>query len=222
MTAAIRVVVADDHPLFRDGLTAALSGVQTVVVVSQAASIDELLSPTLLDDVDVLLLDVSFPDGNGIETLPRLLASHCGLAVLVLTSSDAADTVRAALRAGARGYLVKGTSGDDVVRAVAAAASGQTVLGGAAAAAVVTALDTTDAVDGPLDRLAPRDRELLELVARGLSTEAVAHRMSITPKTVRNQLSRLYAALGVDSRAAAVAVARDLGLGLGSTGRDAR
>ncbi len=212
MTAPVRVVIADDHPLFREGLAAAL-GRAGAVVTGQSASVDELLAPGLLDDADVLLLDVSFPDGNGINTLPRLLETHPTLAVLVLTSSDSPETVRAALRAGARGYLVKGTGGDDVARAVAAAAAGQTVLGGAVAAAVIGALDPAGRGDPRLEPLAARDRELLELVAQGLGTDAMARRLSVTPKTVRNQLVRIYSALGVDNRAAAVAAARDLGLG---------
>ena len=214
MTArVVRVVVADDHPLFREGLVVALTRRDTTAVVGEAGTVAELLAPGFLDGADVLLLDVSFPDGNGIEALPRLLKARPDLAVLVLTSSESPETVRAALRVGARGYLVKGTGGDEVAHAVESAARGQTVLGGAAADAVLSVLDRTGTGDERLDRLAPRDRELLELVARGLGTDAVAHRMSVSPKTVRNQLSRIYAVLGVDNRAAAVAAARDLGLG---------
>ncbi len=217
--ARVRVVIADDHPLLRNGLTAALTA-SGADVLGEVETLAELAASTVLDDADVLLLDVSFPDGNGIAALPQLVAAHPALAVLVLTSSDTPETVRAALRAGARGYLVKGTSGDEVCRAVAAAASGQTVLGEAAARAVVGALEPSPRARGPLDALAPRDQELLELLARGFGTDAIAVRMSITPKTVRNQLSRIYSVLGVEHRAAAVAAARDLGLG--GTGLEAR
>lgn len=209
----ITVLLVDDHPLLRDGVRGALERDPQLAVVAEAGTVAECVPAAAEHQPDVVLLDLSLPDGSGLTALPALHDVAPDAAVLVLTSSGDQETVRAALRAGARGYVVKGAAGDQLVAAVRAAARGQLVLDPEVADAVLAPLRTGPPPTEPFPELSPREREVLALLARGHGTDAIARALFLSPKTVRNHLSHTYAVLGVADRAQAVAVARDRGLG---------
>jgi len=211
---ALRVVVADDHPVFRDGLAMILRerGIEVVAEVSDGQG---ALEAAAAHQVDVVLMDLTMPGLGGIEATRQLVAGHPAVAVLVLTMSEDDDSLFAALRAGAHGYLLKEAAADDIARAVVTVARGETVLGARVSTRVL------DAVRGgrllgapaPFPRLTEREREVLELVARGYQNVRVAQYLGLSEKTVRNHVSVILAKLPAATRAEAVALARDEGLG---------
>jgi DNA-binding NarL/FixJ family response regulator len=210
----LRVVVADDHPVFRDGLAMILRE-RGIEVVAEVATGQEALEAVASGHPNVVLMDLTMPGMGGIEATRRLVAAHPAVAVLVLTMSEDNDSLFAALRAGARGYLLKEAGADDIARAVVTVARGETVLGARVSTRVL------DAVKGgivlgspaPFPRLTAREREVLEMVARGYQNGRVAHHLGLSEKTVRNHISAILAKLPAATRAEAVALARDEGLG---------
>lgn len=212
-TRPIRVVVVEDHPLFRNGLVALLSDLDRIEVVGQAATgeqADELVAAV---DPDVVLMDLHLPGISGVETTARITARQPNTAVLALTMLEDDASVLAAMQAGARGYLLKEATPDEIVRAVEGVASGQAVFGGAAATRVLAVLINRNKGIRPLPDLTEREVEVLGLMARGLTNAAIAERLYLSGKTVRNHVSNIFTKLGVSDRAAAVARARDVGLG---------
>jgi DNA-binding NarL/FixJ family response regulator len=211
---ALRAVVADDHPVFRDGLGMILRE-RGIEVVAEVADGQGALDAAAAHHPDVVLMDLAMPGLGGIEATRRLVAGHPAVAVLVLTMSEDDDSLFAALRAGARGYLLKEAAADDIARAVVTVARGETVLGARVSTRVL------DAVRGglphgeltPFPRLTEREREVLELVARGYPNARVALHLGVSEKTVRNHVSAILAKLPAATRAEAVAMARDNGLG---------
>lgn len=207
----MRVILADDHPVYRDGLRLLLEelDVQVVGEAEDGAAAVELtgqLRP------DVVIMDLHMPELNGVDATRQITATHPDVAVLVLTMIDDESTLLAALRAGARGYLLKGAGHDDVRRALAAVDSGDTVLAGPVARRLRQIL-AQQSVQRPFPQLSDRETEILELLARGRSNEQIAATLFLSVKTIRNYVSAVFAKLGVNSRAAAVAAARDAGLG---------
>ncbi|GAB3612182.1 transcriptional regulator [Humibacter ginsengisoli] len=199
----IRVLIVDDHPLYRAGLRLLLENPETEVI-GEASSGEEALG--LAGDLqpDVVVLDVAMPKLDGVETCKRLVEANPRVAVLFLTMMDDASTVRAALRAGARGYLVKGAGGDDVLRAVKAVAAGQFVIDGATKASSPWA----DAALSPLALLTARERDVLDLMAAGLTNTAIAERLHLGEKSVRNYVSGIFRKLRVRNRVEAILLAR--------------
>ena len=212
---ALRVVVADDHPVFRDGLAMILRD-RGVDVVAEAADGQAALDAAAAHHPDVVLMDLAMPGLGGIEATRRLVAGSAKVAVLVLTMSEDDDSLFAALRAGARGYLLKESAADDIVRAVVTIARGGTVFGARVSARVLDAALARPLPDapGPFPRLTEREREVLDLVARGYPNARVAHHLGMSEKTVRNHVSVILAKLPAATRAEAVALARDNGLGM--------
>ena len=212
---ALRVVVADDHPVFRDGLAMVLRD-RGVDVVAEVADGQAALEATATHHPDVVLMDLAMPGLGGIEATRRLAAGHPATAVLVLTMSEDDESLFAALRAGARGYLLKESAADDIVRAVITVARGGTVLGARVSARVLDAAlaRPLPEVPRPFARLTEREREVLDLVARGYPNARVAHHLGVSEKTVRNHVSAVLAKLPAATRAEAVALARDNGLGM--------
>lgn len=208
--ADVRVVVVDDHPFVRDGLRALLSTVPGFAMVGEAGDGVAALAVVRESQPDVVLLDLAMPRLDGLETLRRLKADGDPPAVLILTMSDDAATVAAAMKAGADGYLLKDADQEDVLAALAAAARGQVVLSPAVAQSI-TGLIGGSAT--PLPELSERERQVLDLVAAGLGNQAVARRLGVSPKTVANVLSGILVKLGVRDRADAIARARESGLG---------
>jgi DNA-binding NarL/FixJ family response regulator len=211
---AVRVVIADDHPVFREGLQAVLADATDVEVVAAvpdgaaAVAAAESLRP------DVVLMDLQMPGVGGLEATARIATAVPGVAVVVLTMNEDADTVFAALRAGARGYLVKEADAAEIVRAAHAAAAGEAVFGARVADKVLRFFSAAaSAALAPFPQLTAREREVLTLVAQGCANQTIARRLFLSDKTVRNHVSACLAKLQVASRAEAVALARDAGLG---------
>lgn len=212
MSGTLRVVIADDHAIVRDGLRALLASVPDIEVVGEAATGDELLE--LADQVqpDVAVVDVQMPGGGIAAT--RALGSRCpGTGVLILTMHDEGTAMLGALRAGARGYVVKGAGREEVIQAVRAVGRGEAVLGSGVARAGLGLLLGTGRPAAVFPELTPREHEVLELIAEGLDNDEIGLRLGLTLKTVRNNVATIYTKLGVSDRAKAVARARDAGLG---------
>src|SRR5450755_3510890 len=211
---ALRVVMADDHPVFRDGLAMILRE-RGIAVVAEVADGQETIEAAAAHHPDVVLMDLTMPGLGGVEATRRLLAVQPAVAVLVLTMSEDDDSLFAALRAGARGYLLKEAAADDIARAVVTVARGETVLGARVSTRVLDAVrgGLLPGAPAPFPRLTEREREVLELVARGYPNARVAHHLGLSEKTVRNHVSAILAKLPAATRAEAVALARDNGLG---------
>ncbi|MGY1693814.1 MULTISPECIES: response regulator [unclassified Geodermatophilus] len=211
----VRVVIADDHPMYRYGLRSVLDASPEVEVVGEAADGVELVGVVDRTAPDVVLTDLSMPRLPGTAAIDELCRRRPGIGVLVLTMHEDDASLFGALRAGARGYLLKGADHEEIVRAVLAVAGGDAVYGGAVARRVVDALTGTAARPPALPELTAREREVLELLAAGLPTGQVARRLALSDKTVRNHVSAVLTKLQVPDRAAAVARARESGLGGG-------
>jgi DNA-binding NarL/FixJ family response regulator len=213
--APIRVVIADDHPMFRYGLVAAMAGADEVVIVGEAADGRELLAVVNTERPDVVVTDLAMPGMDGAAATEAVLARHPGIAVLVLTMHEDSEALFNALRAGARGYLLKGAERAEIIRAVQAVAAGEAVYGAAVARRITDffAGAHRDYSAKVFPRLTDREREVLELVAAGRGNHEIARRLALSEKTVRNHVSAITVKLQVRDRAAAVAKARDAGLG---------
>ncbi|WP_433787047.1 response regulator [Actinomycetospora sp. CA-101289] len=210
MTAAVRVVLADDHPVIRDGLAALLGAVEGIEVVATAASGDQAVRAVVGGRPDVLVVDLHMPGGiDGVEATRRVRAEAPGVGVLVLTMLDDDASVRAALDAGASGYVLKGDSRQQIVRAIHAVAAGATFLGSGVAHRALAAPDPT----APFAALTARERQILDMLATGVATATIAARLGLAAKTVTNNLSTIFTKLGVASRTEAALLARDHGLG---------
>lgn len=211
----IRVVVVDDHPVVRDGVTAALSGRRCIEVVASAGSKDEAIHLVRELSPDVMLVDLHMPGGSGIEVLKELGRTAATTRCLVLTMDDDDDSLHTAMRAGACGYLLKGSRGEEIERAVRAAAAGEVVFGVGVAERVRDLFNSAppDRRTRKFPSLTDRELDMLDLLARGQDNAAIARQLRLAPKTVRNQISVMLTKMGVADRAAAVAAARDAGLG---------
>jgi DNA-binding NarL/FixJ family response regulator len=212
MIAPIRVLIADDHPLFCDGLATLLTDGPGTELAGAATTGTEAVDLAREFQPDVVLLDLHMPGMNGIEATRRIVADCPRAVVLVLTMFDDDGSVRSALRAGARGYLLKGASREQIRCAIHAAASGEIIFGAELAARMLTCFSAA-APSPPFPQLTGRERQVLDLLAQGRANTAIATRLSISPKTVRNQVSNILAKLQVTDRAQAIIQARDAGLG---------
>lgn len=210
----LTAVVADDHPVFVDGLVTVLVD-RGISVVATAADGAQALAAVAAHSPDVVLMDLSMPGTSGLEATRRVVAEHPATAVVVLTMSDDDESVFAALRAGARGYVLKGATADDIVRAVTAAARGEAILGAQVSQRVLDTLTARQPARGagPLRHLTERERQVLDLVARGHDNARIARALGLSDKTVRNHVSMVLTKLPAATRAEAVAAARDAGLG---------
>lgn len=209
----IRVAVVDDHPVFRLGMAGLLDSLPGITVVAHAASAAEARE-RVDDGVDVVLMDLHLGDDSGIETTRDLVRRLPDLAVLVVTMDEDDESVVAAIRAGARGYLLKSSSPEQVGRGIRAVAHGEAILGPQVAArAMASMMAGRTAVRLPFPELSDREREVLDLLARGYDNATIARRMVLSPKTVRNHVSNVLTKLAVPDRATAMIRARDEGLG---------
>lgn len=215
MTASIRVVIADDHPVYRKGLAAALADDPGIELVGEAGTGEDACALVeRIERVEVVLMDLHMDGMGGIAATAALRDAHPETAVLVLTMSSSDETVDAALRAGARGYLVKGSNQDRIISAIRSVAAGELVVGADVARRVSTTLSAMPLHIGAFPELTVREREVLDLIARGYDNDRIARTLFLSEKTVRNHASGVFAKLGVGSRAEAVARARDAGLGV--------
>jgi DNA-binding NarL/FixJ family response regulator len=214
MNAPIRVIVADDHPVYRAGIAAALADDPDIELVGEAGSGEDACALVdRLTDVDVVLMDLQMDGIGGIAATTTLREAHPECAVLVLTMSSADESVDAALRAGASGYLVKGSNQDRIISAIRSVAAGELVVGADVARRVSRTLSAMPAHIGAFPELTAREREVLDLVARGYDNDRIARSLFLSEKTVRNHVSSVFAKLNAGSRAEVVARARDAGLG---------
>jgi DNA-binding NarL/FixJ family response regulator len=211
----VRVVLADDHPVVRAGLAALLGSLPDVEVVAVAADGLGAVKEVVLHKPDVAILDLQMPGQDGFAATRELRRVAPDVAVLVLTMSDDDDSVFAAMRAGARGYLVKGAEQEEIGRAVRAVASGEAIFGPGVAQRVLRFFATPVPVADPFPELTAREREILDLLAAGLANATIAVRLGLSPKTVANHLSSIFAKLQVADRAQAILRAREAGLGTG-------
>jgi len=212
---SIRVVIADDHPVFRDGLRGILGSSEGVEVVGEAATGEEAVEVAAAHQPDVVVMDLHMPDLNGIEATRRILhqSPHIGVVVLTMYEDDA--SVFAAMRAGARGYLLKGADKAEILRAIQAIGSGEAIFGPAIARRVIEYFSAPQVPGPPLafPELTAREREVLDHIAQGMNNQAIARKLYLSPKTVRNHVSNIFAKLQVADRAQAIVRARDAGLG---------
>jgi DNA-binding NarL/FixJ family response regulator len=207
------VLVVDDHPVFRMGMVALLSSIAGIRVVGEAADVDEAVSKAATAQPHVVVMDLHLAEGSGVEATRRILASRPDIGVLAVTMMDDDDSVFAAMRAGARGYLLKGAGPDDIERAVRAVARGEVLLAPEVAARAIGFMTATDSRDVAFPQLTSREREVLDLVARGLDNTSISRRLVLSPKTVRNHLSNVFTKLQVVDRSQAIVRAREAGLG---------
>ncbi len=204
----IGLVVVDDHPIVRQRLTAALADEADFQVLGAAASAEEALSLVARLHPDVILLDLELPGLSGIDAIPRLIAASPDSKILVFTAYDTDERVLGAIRAGARGYLLKGAAVADIARAVRDVAAGGSALEPRVAAKLVTTVREPRAAD----HLTAREREVLGLIARGLPGKQIARALNISERTVKFHTASLLRKLGADNRAQAVALATQRGL----------
>ena len=210
----ISVVVADDHPVVRAGLTALLSSLADVEVVGVAANGHAALRETRAKRPDVAVLDLQMPGLDGLAATREITRAVPTVAVLVLTMFNDDESVFAAMRAGARGYIVKGAEQDEIARAIRAVAAGEAIFSAGVAKRVLRFLSGPPVVvNEPFPQLTGRERDTLDLLASGLSNAAIADRLRLAPKTVANNLSSIFAKLQVADRSQAIVRARDGGLG---------
>jgi DNA-binding NarL/FixJ family response regulator len=209
----IRVVLADDHPMVRYGIAAVLEVVAEVELVGQAGDGDELLALVASEKPDVVLTDLAMPGRDGLSAVRALHDSDPGLPVLVLTMHADDDSVFAALRAGAKGYLIKGADGAELVRAIQTVAAGDAVYGAPIASRIVQLLTGEQSRPAAFPELTDREREVLDLMAAGLRNHAIADRLGLSEKTVRNHVSNILLKLQVPDRTAAAIKAREAGFG---------
>ncbi|WP_134740469.1 response regulator transcription factor [Nocardioides sp. 503] len=215
----IRVVVVDDHPVFRIGMTALLEEIAGIDVVGQAASEEQAVSVTAEQRPDVVLMDLDLGGGSGVEATRAILRARPSTGVLVVTMFGDDEALFGAIRAGARGYLLKGAAPDEVERAIRAVAGGAMMLGPQVATRAVDYLtNARSARGGVFAELTDRERDVLELVARGHDNATIARMLVLTSKTVRNYVYAIFTKLDVSDRAALVAKARDAGVGVERSG----
>ena len=204
----VRVVLTDDHPMYRYGVAAVLATAPEIELVGEACDGVELLALVHAEHPDVVLTDLAMPGLDGASACRQLLARQPELGVLVLTMHADDESLLSALRAGARGYLVKGADKAELIRAILAVADGQAVYG-AAVARRITELFGASRKAAPFPDLTPREREVLDLLAEGARNSEIARQLGMTDKTVRNHVSAILMKLQVTDRTAAAIKARD-------------
>jgi DNA-binding NarL/FixJ family response regulator len=210
----IRVMIVDDHAVFRDGLKLLLATIDAIDVVGTAADGAEAMEVARTCNPDVVLMDLAMPVMNGVEATSRIVAQPDPPVVLVLTMSDNDTSLYAAIRAGAHGYVLKDSDGAVVVAAIHAAASGQAVFSAGIATKILRLVQPPSNRSRPLPQLSSREYEVLELMANGLlGNNAIGRRLNISPKTVANMVSSIKEKLQVVDRTEAVIKAREAGLG---------
>ena len=211
----IRILVADDHPLFRAGLRALLDSVADTEVVGEAATGEEAVEAARMLEPDVVVMDINMPGLNGIDATRRIVDSTEGVNVLVMTMHDDDDAVFAAIRAGAHGYQLKGAAQDETLRAIRSVANGEAIFGPGIADRLQRFLAAPPARNpgDAFPQLTDRELEILQLLAQRRTNSEIATELFLSQKTVRNYVSAIFAKLQVADRAEAGLVARAAGLG---------
>jgi DNA-binding NarL/FixJ family response regulator len=216
----VRVLIADDHPLFRQGIGALLRDAPETDLVGEACDGEEAITLTHELRPDVVVMDISMPGLDGVTAARRLGEAHPQVAVLMVTMMEDDGSVSEAIRAGAAGYILKGAQPAEILRAVLAVAEGQTIFGAGIGERLerILGATTSTAASAAFPDLTPREREILAHMANGDDNRAIALRLDLSEKTVRNNVSNIFTKLRVTNRAAAVARARDAGFGAAGRG----
>jgi DNA-binding NarL/FixJ family response regulator len=215
MSRAIRILIADDHPLFRAGLRALLESIPDTEVAGEAATGEEAVEVALALAPDVVVMDINMPGLNGIDATRRIVDESEDVRVLVMTMHDDDEAVFAAIRAGARGYQLKGAAQDETLRAIRSVANGEAIFGPRIADRLQRFLAATPTLDPSqaFPQLTDRELEILQLLAERRTNAEIAAQLFLSQKTVRNYVSGILAKLQVADRAEARLVARAAGLG---------
>lgn len=215
--APLRVLFADDSTTFRAGFRGALAGRDDLLLVGEARDGEEALRLAEALQPDVVVMDLNMPELNGVDATRQLAQRSPHIAVLVLTMFDDDESVFEAMRAGARGYLVKGARRNEIVRALHAVAAGEAIFGPAVARRIADFLGRSPQPpapkDAPFPQLTEREREVLDMMARGDNNTVIAQRLNVSPKTIRNHASNIFGKLLVADRTQAILRAREAGLG---------
>jgi DNA-binding NarL/FixJ family response regulator len=211
----IRIVVVDDHPVYRDGLRALIDRSPDLELAGEASTGSDAVDLAKASSPDVILMDIRMPGMSGIDATRRILAARAAARILILTMSEDDDSLFAAMRAGARGYLPKDSDSDDLIRAIRAVAGGDVIFGESIATRLQAFFATGRArpAAGPFPELTDREDEILELIAGGLANRAIATSLGISDKTVRNHVANIFNKLQVADRGQAIIRAREAGLG---------
>ena len=215
MQGIVRVLIVDDHPLYRDGMRGLLETVEGMEIVGEATSGEEAVEQAKSVQPDVILMDIQMPGMNGIEATRRILEQSLDVAILVVTMFEDDDSVFAAMRAGARGYLLKDSSGEKVEVAIRAVAGGEAIFSPGIAQNIMS-LFSQKAPAAPqraFPELTAREEEVLTLVAQGRTNQEIAKELFLSLKTIRNHISNIFLKLQVADRSQAVIRAREAGLG---------
>jgi DNA-binding NarL/FixJ family response regulator len=211
----VRVLVADDHAVFREGLRAVLGPEADIEVVGEAATGKEAVERAAELGPDVILMDIQMPGINGIDATRRILDANLHIGVVVLTMFEDDDSVFSAMRAGARGYVLKGADPSEILKVVRAVAGGEAHFGPEIARRLVDFFSTPKPAvpEEALPELTARERDILGLIAQGHTNAVIAARLFVSPHTVRNHITHIFAKLQVADRAEAIVRAREAGLG---------
>jgi len=198
----IRVIIVDDHPIVRDGIASVLEAEPDIVVAASVASAEEMFDAVTRDRPDAILLDLALPGMGGVEAISRLRQTGAP-PVVIFSAHEDAEAMVEAVRAGARGYVVKGAPGTEIIAAIREVAAGGSYFRGAAANAIAREVRSPRDPDG----LTPREREVIHLVSEGLSNKQIAQRLGIAERTAKFHVRQIMSKLGADNRAQAVALA---------------
>jgi DNA-binding NarL/FixJ family response regulator len=210
----IRVVIADDHPLFRRGLVALLGGETGIAIVGEATTGEEAVRVAQAERADLVLMDFQMPEGGGLHAIRQLSATAPDMRLLVLSLFEDTDSVFLALRAGAHGYVLKDAGEQELLRAVRGVADGEAIFSPAIAAHVLSWFSRPQpAQQEPFPDLSRREREVLEEIASGHNNATIARHLSLSPKTVANHVSTILGKLQVPDRSSAIVRAREAGFG---------
>jgi len=215
----IRVLIVDDHALFREGVYAILKSVPDIEIIGEAGTGKDAL--TLVSDLipDVVLMDIQMPDLNGVEATEQILKNHPNMGIIIVTMLEDDDSLFSAMRAGARGYVLKGADKAEMLKSIRAVAGGEALFGSAIATRLLNFFKEkqeqprTEVASIPLPDLTVREREILDYIAHGDTNTEIAERLNLSLKTVRNHVSSIFNKLQVANRAQAALRARDSGLG---------
>jgi DNA-binding NarL/FixJ family response regulator len=212
---ALRVLIADDHPLFRHGIRALLSATPDCAVVGEAQTGAEVVALAATLQPDVILMDIQMPELNGIEATRQILHSSPHMRILIVTMFEDDASVFTAMRAGARGYVLKDTEKAELLRALRAVGGGEAIFSPASATRLIEFFSSPRPAASPhvFPELTDREREILDLIAQGQSNTEIAGRLVLSPKTVCNYVSNIFSKLQVADRARAIVRAREAGLG---------
>lgn len=216
MERTIRLLIADDHAIFREGLRTVLGSEPDTEVLGEAATGREAIERAAEVRPDVVLMDIQMPEINGIEATRRITDANQDIGVVVLTMYDDDDSIFSAMRAGARGYVLKGAQPTEILKVVRAVAEGEAYFGPKIAKCLMGFFSCALKLTSPTEtfpELTAREREILDLIARSHSNAKIAGRLFLSPKTISNHISHIFTKLQVADRAQAIVQAREAGLG---------